>query len=107
MQLTRTVRRGFYDDDSAPPGGRRFAVSGGEQGVLHHYLGAIDAAREGVYFENQIFAQPDVLARVGAALSRGVRVVAVVPGTPSMLVKLAQVPRRRGGLRRARRARHA
>ena len=90
VQLTRTVRRGFYDDDSAPPGGRRFAVSGGEQGVLRQYLVAIEAAREGVYFENQAFAQPDVFAAVDAALARGVRVVAVVPGTPSMLVKLGR-----------------
>ncbi len=90
VQLTRTVRRGFYDDDSAPPGGRRFAVSGGEHCVLRQYLAAVDAAREAVYFENQIFAQPDVFARVEAALARGVRVVAVVPGSPSLLVKQAR-----------------
>jgi len=90
VQLTRTVRRGFYSDDSAPPGGRRSSVSGGEHGILHQYVAAIDAARQAVYFENQIFAQPDVFKCVEAALARGVRVIAVVPGTPSMLVKQAR-----------------
>jgi phosphatidylserine/phosphatidylglycerophosphate/cardiolipin synthase-like enzyme len=88
VQISRTVRRGFYADDSAPPGGRRFPVSGGEHGIMHQYVAAIDAAREAVYFENQLFGQRDILARVEAALTRGVRVVAVVPGTPSELVTM-------------------
>jgi phosphatidylserine/phosphatidylglycerophosphate/cardiolipin synthase-like enzyme len=61
-------------------------VSGGEQGVLHQYLAAINAAREAIYLENQAFAQPDLFAAVDAALGRGVRVLVMVPGVPSLMV---------------------
>ena len=45
-QITRTVRRGFYQDDTPTPGGRPFPVAEGEHSVFDQYVVALDAARE-------------------------------------------------------------
>ncbi len=53
-----------------------------EWGVLESYLGAIDAAREWLYVENQFFFSHPIFERIDAALRRGVAVTVVVPGRP-------------------------
>ena len=90
VQLSRTVRRGFYDDDTAPPGGRAFSPASGEYGVLRQYIAAIGAAREAIYFENQFFFQSDIFDALESALDRGVRALALVPANPSTLVSQAR-----------------
>jgi phosphatidylserine/phosphatidylglycerophosphate/cardiolipin synthase-like enzyme len=50
--------------------------------VLESYAGAIDAAREWIYVENQFFFSHTIFERLDAALRRGVEVIAVVPGQP-------------------------
>jgi len=86
VQLSRTIRRGFYDDDTAPPDGRAVSPASGEYGVLHQYVAAIGAAREAIYFENQLFFQSDIFDALESALDRGVRAMALVPANPSALV---------------------
>jgi phosphatidylserine/phosphatidylglycerophosphate/cardiolipin synthase-like enzyme len=53
-----------------------------ERSVLEAYVGAIDAARESIYVENQFFFSHVIFERLDAALRRGVTVVIVVPGKP-------------------------
>ncbi len=53
-----------------------------EQSVLESYVGAIDAAREWIYAENQFFFSHAIFERLDAALQRGVEVVVIVPGKP-------------------------
>lgn len=79
-QITRTVRRGFYQDDTPTPGGRPFPVAEGEHSVFDQYVVALDAAREAIYLENQGFLSGDVTEAVARALDRGVEVVVIVPG---------------------------
>lgn len=80
-QLTRTVRRGFYRDETATPAGKPFSIASGEHSVFNQYVAAIDAAREGVYLENQGFLSPEIIAAVERALERNVEVSLVVPAT--------------------------
>jgi phosphatidylserine/phosphatidylglycerophosphate/cardiolipin synthase-like enzyme len=62
--------------------------------VLHQYVAAISAAREAIYFENQLFFQADIFDAIESALARGVRALALVPANPSTLVAQArQTPR--------------
>jgi phosphatidylserine/phosphatidylglycerophosphate/cardiolipin synthase-like enzyme len=101
VQLTRTVRRGFYRDATPTPGGKSLAVVEGEQSVLRQYLLSIDAAREGIYLENQAFLSLDVTASVERALARGVEVLVVVPGlVPGFLRAAVAEPRLAPTLRR-------
>ena len=90
LQLSRTLRRGFYEDDTPPPGGRRTSPAAGECAVLRQYVAAVEAAREAIYFENQLFVQPDLFDALEGAMDRGVRVLALVPMRPSELVVLAR-----------------
>ncbi len=85
-QLSRTIRRGFLDDATPPPGGRAVSPIDGEIGVLHQYLAALGAARDAIYLENQFFFQHEIFDALEEALSRGVRVLALVPANPSDLV---------------------
>jgi hypothetical protein len=65
-------------------------IGAGEASVLKQYLAAIDAAREGIYVENQFLASVPVLARLAAAVHRGVEVVVVLPGIPMPAVRAAR-----------------
>jgi cardiolipin synthase A/B len=90
VQITRTVRAGRYSSAVAAPGASPFRVEAGEASVLEQYLAAIDAAREGIYVENQFLASVPVLARLAAAVQRGVEVVIVLPGVPMPTVRAAR-----------------
>jgi len=90
VQITRTVRPGRYAAAVAAPGGEPFPIAGGEASVLEQYLAAIDAAREGIYVENQFLASVPILARLAAAVQRGVEVVVVLPGVPMPAVRAAR-----------------
>jgi phosphatidylserine/phosphatidylglycerophosphate/cardiolipin synthase-like enzyme len=80
VQISRTVLAGRYEDDTAPPGGKPFAIAGGEQSVREQYLAAINAARRSIYLENQAIGSPAVVDALSNALARGVEVVVLVPG---------------------------
>jgi cardiolipin synthase len=90
VQITRTVRPGRYTSEIAAPGAAPFPIAAGEASVLEQYLAAIDAAREGIYVENQFLASAPVLARLAAAVQRGVEVVVVLPGVPMPAVREAR-----------------
>lgn len=98
VQLSRTIRRGFYEDDTAPPGGRSISPVAGEYGVMRQYLAAIGAAREAIYLENQFFFQMDLFDALEAALDRAVRVLVVVPANPSALVARVRQTKQGGPL---------
>src|SRR5262249_3802154 len=51
------------------------------------YLAAIDAARHGIYIENQFLASIEAIERLGAAVARGVEIVFVLPGVPMEAVR--------------------
>ena len=91
VQITRTVRAGRYGAVVAAPGTEPFAIEGGEASVVEQYLAAIDAARHGIYIENQFLASAEALERLAAAVARGVEVVFVLPGTPMAEVRAARV----------------
>ncbi|MBW2242051.1 MAG: phosphatidylserine/phosphatidylglycerophosphate/cardiolipin synthase family protein [Deltaproteobacteria bacterium] len=80
VQITRTVRHEIYKSEHPTPGGKPFAVAGGERSVLDQYMAAIDAAERSIYIEDQVIASPPIIAGLDAALERGVEVVFLVPG---------------------------
>jgi phosphatidylserine/phosphatidylglycerophosphate/cardiolipin synthase-like enzyme len=80
VQLTRTIRAGRYRDGTAPPGGERFAISGGEFSVFDQYIAAIDRAERTIYLEDQAIGSPKIVGHLKAALERGVAVAFLVPG---------------------------
>jgi phosphatidylserine/phosphatidylglycerophosphate/cardiolipin synthase-like enzyme len=82
VQITRTVRSGSYADSTATPGGAPHEIAYGDGSVLDQYVQAIDGAREAIYIENQAIGSPVVVARIAAALERGVDVTFLVPGRP-------------------------
>jgi len=90
VQITRTVRAGRYTASIAAPGAEPFPIARGEASVLEQYLAAIDAARDGIYLENQFLGSAPVFERLGAAVERGVEVVFVLPGAPSDAVRMAR-----------------
>jgi phosphatidylserine/phosphatidylglycerophosphate/cardiolipin synthase-like enzyme len=90
VQITRTVRAGCYTSDVAALGAAPFPIRAGETSVLAQYLAAIDAARQGIYLENQFLGSVPVLARLAAAVHRGVEVVIVLPGVPMPAVRAAR-----------------
>ena len=83
VQIQRTVRRERYSDETATPGGRPFAISGGESGILDQYLRAIDEARSSIYVEDQAIGAPQIIEALQGALQRGVDVVFLVPADPN------------------------
>ena len=80
VQITRTVRHEIYQSQHPTPGGKPFAVASGESSVLDQYMAAIASAKHSIYIEDQVIASPDIIARLDAALERGVEVVFLVPG---------------------------
>jgi len=94
VQITRTVRAGRYTSAIPAPGAAPFAIDAGETSILEQYLAAIDAAREGIYIENQFLASVPVFARIAAAVQRGVEVVIVLPGAPMPEVRAARAASR-------------
>jgi phosphatidylserine/phosphatidylglycerophosphate/cardiolipin synthase-like enzyme len=87
VQITRTVRAGRYAAAVAAPEAPPFAIDGGEASIAEQYLAAIDAARHGIYIENQFLASIEAIERLGAAVARGVEVVFVLPGVPMEAVR--------------------
>jgi cardiolipin synthase A/B len=79
VQIQRTVRAGQYTDSYATPGGSAFDITKGERAIWTQYQQAIDAAQRTIYIENQAFEHPEIIARLTAAVDRGVEVVVLVP----------------------------
>ena len=94
VQITRTVRAGRYGAVVAAPDAEPFAVDGGETSVVEQYVAAIDAARHGIYIENQFLASVELLERLAAAVARGVEIVFVLPGMPMEEVRAARAEAR-------------
>jgi len=90
VQVARTVRPGRYRDATPAPGAVSHPVEGGERSVLEQYLAAIDAATRSIYLENQFLHSLEVLARLEAALARGVAVVFLAPGVPMPDIQAAR-----------------
>jgi len=59
-----------------------YGLAAPERTILEQYVAAIDAAQHTIYLENQGLAIEPVLARLDAALMRGVDVVYLTPGNP-------------------------
>lgn len=82
VQIQRTVRSGQYTDETATPGGVSHTISGGDPSIFDQYIKAIRAARNAIYFEDQIIGAPDIIEALHEALERGVDVVFLVPADP-------------------------
>src|SRR5262249_56436179 len=81
---------GRYTAEVAAPDAAPFPIARGEASILEQYVAAIDGARRAIYVENQFFGSPVILARLEAAVARGVEVVFVLPGTPMAAVRQAR-----------------
>jgi cardiolipin synthase A/B len=90
LQIQRNVHAGRYRNGHPTPGGFRYRIFGGEHSILDQYLLAINAARDGIYIENQAIPVPPIAAALGNALERGVEVVVLVPAAPNSLVRAAR-----------------
>ena len=96
LQIQRNVHAGRYRDGHPTPGGSPYRIFGGEHAILDQYLFAINAARDGIYIENQAIPVPPIAVALGKALERGVGVVILVPATPEAHVRAARCdPERR------------
>lgn len=82
-QVQRTIGPGRYSDGPATPGGEPFPIVDGEWSIFEQYCAAIAAAKRSVYIENQSLDVVEIIEALGAALKRGVAVLAVVPGEPN------------------------
>lgn len=83
VQVARTLAPGRYRGVPQHPGARPLDPwLGGEDGILAQYEAALEGASRTIYLENQHPGEEGLLRRLHAALSRGVRVVLVVPGEP-------------------------
>lgn len=82
VQALRTTRAGLYGRDPAPVGAREYPFELGEDAILRAYRAALRGARRTILLENQHPGEGSLLAEIDAALTRGVRVLMVVPGDP-------------------------
>jgi phosphatidylserine/phosphatidylglycerophosphate/cardiolipin synthase-like enzyme len=78
-QIQRTIPNGHYAEGAWALRDAAYDIAAGEFSVEEQYARAIDAAREAIYIENQAFSAPAMIARLQAALQRGVKVAVVVP----------------------------
>jgi phosphatidylserine/phosphatidylglycerophosphate/cardiolipin synthase-like enzyme len=78
-QVQRTIPRGHYLEGAWTLRDAVYDIAAGEYSVEEQYARAIDAARHAIYIENQAFSAPDMLARLKAALERGVQTAVVLP----------------------------
>lgn len=90
VQMQRSVRAGHYTDTTPAPGGAPFDIAGGERSIFEQYVGAIAAARETIYIEDQYIASPEIVAHLMGALERGVDVVFLCPADPEEQVREAR-----------------
>ncbi|MDF1721911.1 MAG: phosphatidylserine/phosphatidylglycerophosphate/cardiolipin synthase family protein [Minwuia sp.] len=93
-EVQRTTHAGRYGDGHPTPGGASFDIAAGEQTNLRQYCAAMDAARHGIYIENQYLDVPDIIAALEGALSRGVEVVVVMPLVPDLSATIRAAPER-------------
>lgn len=77
IQVTRTIPKGAYKDDS---------IKKGEFSIRESYLNAIKGARKYIYLENQYFfdkvSHRSVIRELIYAAYRGVKIFIVLPGNP-------------------------
>ncbi len=106
VQIQRTTHEGLYRHGDPPPGGATFPIALGEKTNLCQYQTAIRAARRTIYLEHQYLDVPEIITALDDALTRGVRVVAMVPvvpvisNDPSSRAKYSDVIDRRARLAR-------
>jgi cardiolipin synthase A/B len=90
VHIRRNVHAGRYTDGRAGPGSVPYKIVDGERTIFDQYLLAINAAREGIYIENQAVLVPPIAAALEEALRRKVDVVALVPAEPEAHVRAAR-----------------
>jgi len=84
VQIQRTTHAGLYQRGDPPPGGASFPIALGEKTNLCQYQTAIRAAQRTIYLEHQYLDVPGIITALDDALTRGVRVVAMVPVVPAI-----------------------
>ena len=82
VQIQRTTHANRYHDGHPAPGGHAFPIGLGEMTNFHQYDAAIRGARRTIYLEHQHLDVPTIIDGLDDALSRGVRVVALLPAEP-------------------------
>ncbi|HEX4533998.1 MAG TPA: phospholipase D family protein [Rhizomicrobium sp.] len=90
VQIQRTVHAGMFTDGTAAPDAAPFDIAKGESSVFEQYGAAIDAAKSSIYIEDQYIAAPAIVAKLAAALARGVDVVYLAPADPETRVREAR-----------------
>ena len=84
VQIQRTTHAGLYNSGDPPPDGVSFPIVLGEKTNLRQYKAAIRAAQRTIYLEHQYLDVPEVITALDDALTRGVRVVAMLPLVPAI-----------------------
>ena len=92
VQIQRTIHAGRYTNGHPSSGGRAFPIELGERTILDQYLTAIAAAKHAIYLENQSLTVREVIEALDLALSRGVRVVAVLPAEVASATRPTEPP---------------
>jgi phosphatidylserine/phosphatidylglycerophosphate/cardiolipin synthase-like enzyme len=82
VQIQRTTHAGLYHDAHPAPDGPAFPIGLGERTNFHQYDAAIRGARRTIYLEHQHLDVPAIIDALDDALTRGVRVVAMLPAEP-------------------------
>jgi phosphatidylserine/phosphatidylglycerophosphate/cardiolipin synthase-like enzyme len=82
VQIQRTTHEGLYHHGEPPLGGDSFPIVLGEKTNHSQYQAAIRAAQRTIYLEHQYLDVPEIITALDDALTRGVRVVAMVPVVP-------------------------
>jgi cardiolipin synthase A/B len=80
VQITRTVQKGRYSDETPTPGAKPFPIAEGEHSIFEQYVSAISAAERSIYIESLAIGSPIIIEELRRALARGVRIAYVVPG---------------------------
>ena len=94
VQISRTVRRETYANNTPAVGCRPFPIAKGEQSIFEQYLSAIDGAGETIYIEDQALGTLLIIEKMEQALKRGVEIVYVLPGTANfIMVEASKDPR--------------
>ena len=82
VQIQRTMHAGRYHNDHPAPGAPAFPIALGEATNSHQYMAAIRGAQRTIYLEHQHLEVLSILDALDDALTRGVRVVAMLPVGP-------------------------
>lgn len=106
VQIQRTTHEDLYNLAHPPSGGGSFPIALGEKTNFHQYQAAIRAAQRTIYLEHQYLDVPEIITALDDALTRGIRVVTMLPvapvisNEPSARARDAEIIAQRGRLAR-------